>query len=483
MRGLAVGRVGVAVADVAAHVGAGEAVAGRQRGLVELHAVGAGAQAGEQVVAVGVGGQRGADRVAGGVEQGDLDARNAGFAAVLLAVAVGVEPHVIAQFGQLIQAGVDVRVVLTGLQGDLSALTGGVHVAVGGVVAAGVLPGDDVAVRRLHGHRVGAGRHGEAVGAGAVGGGGLRGAAVGVLEHHGDPGNARFAGVLHAVGVGVEPHPVAQGGRTFVDEVVAGAALTRLQDHGDAVRVAAVAVAHVGVARLVAFFDRVAARRHAREAVVAVGVGGGGGDRGAVGALQDHGDAGNRGVAGVVVVEVFTHRAADGARQAFVDEEVAAAGGPRRHRDGDAVGVAAVAVAHVGEARLVAFFNHVVADRHIVEAVVAVGVGGGGLDHRVGERVLQHHGDAGNRGVARAVVVEVFEHRAGDGTRIGDEAGVPGLVRFAGVEHGLRGLAVGRVGVAVADVAARVGAGEAVAGRQRGLVELHAVGAGAQVGK
>ena len=474
--GLAVHRVGVAVARVAAHVGRGEAVARRQRGLVELHAVGAGLEAAEQVVAVGVGRERAAHGVAGSIQQGHLDARHAGFARVLLAVAVGVEPNAVAQGGRPVEARVDGRVVLTRGHHDGAGLARAVDVAVARVVAL-VRQRRHVAHRRHHGHRVGAGGDGEAVVAVGVGGGGRHRVAHRVLQLHGDAGKPQLACVLLAVGVGVFPHAVAQGRRTLVNEVVAGAALARGEGDADHVRVAAVAVAHVGVARLVGLFDGVAAGRHVVEDVVAVHVGGGGRHRVAHRILQHDGHAGDRGVARVVVVQVLTDAAADDARQAFVDEHVAAVGLARLHGDADHVRVAAVAVAHVGVARLVGLLDGVAAGRHVREAVVAVGVGGGGR-HHVAQRVLQHHGDARDRRVARAVVVQVFEHLAGDRAGVGHDAGVPAAVGFTRVEHGLGGLAVHRVGVAVARVAAHVGRGEAVARRQRGLVELHAVGAG-----
>ncbi|MBK7648358.1 MAG: hypothetical protein IPJ12_14710 [Betaproteobacteria bacterium] len=68
-----------------------------------------------------------------------------GFAVVLLAVAVGVVPDAVAKLGELVETGVNVGVVLASGQGDQSALTGRVDVAVGGFYAAEVLTGDDVA--------------------------------------------------------------------------------------------------------------------------------------------------------------------------------------------------------------------------------------------------------------------------------------------------------------------------------------------------
>ena len=399
----------------------------------------------------------------------------------MLAVAVGVEPHAVAQFGGAVEAGVDARIVLAGGEDDSAGLAGGVDVAVERVVAL-VRGGDEVAGRRHDGDRVGARGDGEAVVAGSVGGGGGHRGAVLVLQLHGDASNAGFTGVLHAVGVGVFPDAIAEGGRALVNEVVAGARLALGEGHADLVGVAAVGVAHVGVARLVGLFDGVAAGRHVVEDVVAVGVGGGGGDRVALGVLQHDGGAFDRGVARAVVVQVFTDGAADDAGLALVDEHVAAVGFTRGDRHADHVGVAAVGVAHVQVARRGLFDDGVVAGRHVREAVVAVRVGGGG-GHRVAVRVLQHDGDARQRGVAHVVVVGVFEHAPGDRARVGDDAGVPGPVGLAGVEDGLGGLAIGHVGVGVARVATRVGGGEAVARRQGGLVELDAVGAGAQVGK
>ncbi len=306
--------------------------------------------------------------------------------------------------------------------------------------------------------------------------------AAGVLELHGDVGNAAFAGILHAVGVLVFPHPVAQGGRTLVNEHIPGARTTRGHGHGDGVGVAAIHVAHVGVARLVGFDNGVVAGRHVVERVVAVGIGRGGLHHVARRILQFDGHARDRGVAHVVVVQVFQHGAGHHARQALINEVIAGTVGAGGQHHSDHVGIATIHVTHIREARLVGLDDGVVAGRHVIERVVAVGVGGGGLHHGAGA-VLQLYGHARDRNIAGVVVVLIFSHGARDGTGIGHDAGVPGQVRFARYQFGLDGGAVQRVRVGVGAIGTGIAGGEAIAGRQGGRIEGDAIDARLEPGE
>ncbi len=200
--------------------------------------------------------------------------------------------------------------------------------------------------------------------------------------------------------------------------------------------------------------------------------------------LELHGDAGNAGFARVlnaVGVLVFPHPVAQGGRT-LIHKIVAGAGRARRQDHRDHVGVATIHVAHVGVTRLVGLDDGVGAGRHVVEGVVAVGVGGGGLHHGAGA-VLELNGHTGDGGVARVIVVHIFTHGAGDGTGVGHDAGVPGQIGLAGNEHGLNSGAVQRIHIRVDAIGAGITGGEAIAGRQGGLVESEAVGAGLETGE
>ena len=460
--GLAGGGVSVAVHTVGARILRGEHVAGGQRGLVELHAVGARLQAGEEVVAAGVGGL-GGDHVARCIQQRHLDALHAGFARVLHAVLVGVVPDLVAQLGQLVQAGIHVRVVLTGLQGHRGRLAGGVDVAVGHFIAAQVLAGDFVAGRLEHGHRVGARGDGEAVVAVGVGGRALHHVAAGVLELHGDVGNAGFACILNAVGVLVFPHPVAQGGRTLIHEVVAGAGRARRQDHRDHVGVATIHVAYVGVTRLVGLDDGVGAGRHVVEGVVAVGVGGGGLHHGAGAVLQLYGHARDRNIAGVVVVLIFSHGARDGTG---IGHDAGVPGQVRFARyqfglDGGAVqrvrvGVGAIGTG-IGGGKAIAGRQGGRIEGDAIdtrlqtgEQIVAICIGGDRAINGIAVGVEQANLDALDTGLARVlhtVAVDVEPHAIADlGGAI--KAGVNGVVDVASSD-GDGGTTAGAVHIAI----------------------------------
>ena len=193
-----------------------------------MDAVAAGNQVGEEVVAGVaadvVGGGGGLDDNACAVEQVDGDAVVAAGAVVLLAVAVAVEPDVVAEAGALVEAGVDAGVVLARHDAVAAGQAGGVvGVAVEQVVAAdvgaaeqGAVAGDefDDVVARHEVVEVVAADRDEAR---AVGGGGAahQGAGEAVdagVEFDGDAGLAHFVAVSQAVAVGINPDAVADAG-------------------------------------------------------------------------------------------------------------------------------------------------------------------------------------------------------------------------------------------------------------------------------
>ncbi len=233
-RGGQAGAVGVAVAAVVALVLAGEGVAAR---LDEMDAVAARGQVVEEVVAgvaaAVVGGGGGGDGAARTVEQVDGDAVEAAGAVVLLAVAVAVDPDVVAEAGGLVEACVDAGVVLAGRQGVAAGVAGAaVGVAVEQVVAAdvgaaeqGAVAGDeaDDVVARHEVVEVVAADRGAAH---AVGGGGAAdqdaGEAVDAgVEFDGDAGFTHFVALLQAVAVGVDPDAVADAGTWHCRFVIA----------------------------------------------------------------------------------------------------------------------------------------------------------------------------------------------------------------------------------------------------------------------
>ncbi|OEZ98985.1 hypothetical protein DUGA2_55280 [Duganella sp. HH101] len=507
LAGLAGAGVGVGIERaVAALAGVGQHVIGRQRGGVELHAVGARLEVGEAVVAAGIGGRGGAGRIAAGVQQDDLDAGHAGFARVLHAVLVGIQPDAVAQRRALVEAGVDVVVGLAGGQRELVALAVGTGVAVGGGVA-GVLAGGRVARRRRHRDRVLARIDGEAVLAVGAGGGGLDDVALLVFQIDLDADDARFARILHAIAVLVFPHAVAHGGLRHHDacvEVVVDGARTQrdLLRHtvGAGVGIGRAVAAGVGGGELVAVadgglveLDAVSARLEVVEQVVAAVVGGRGRHCGAGGVQQRDLDAGAAGFVGVlhaVAVAVDPDGVAQFCQldQAGVDAVVGLAG---RQRDGGA-GAGGVDVAVGGAIAAQALAGRGVAGRRgdgdrvgpriDGEAVLAAVVGDGAVDH-VAQAILQIDLDAVDAGFARilhAVGVAVFPHAVAERGLLHHQAGAQRQVVARG-QRDLRGLAGAGVGVGTgAARAALRGGGEVVAGRQAGLIELHAVAAGRQ---
>nr|GEU28183.1 hypothetical protein [Tanacetum cinerariifolium] len=500
-------RVGVQ-AVVIALVLLGEQVVVRR---VDLDRVLARADVGEQVLAAGVG-DVGGNHHALVVEQLDGDAARAAFVALLDAVAIGVVPDAVADGTGLHQAGVHVGDVLAGRHSDLAQVAAGIGIAVDGVVAAHVLRGGHVAARQFHGHAVSAGLHRKLVVAVAVGGGGLDHLAGAVDQLHGHAGLAGFAAVLDAVAVLVEPHAVADGGggqQAGVHRLVHFAG-----GHGKAVRQAGGAgvgvdgvvarVASMGRGEGHAFrqrrlveLDAVGARFQVGKLVVAAGIGIDRRAHGlAVGVQQRDLDVAHARFAAVlqavaVLVQPYAVAHGGGLVQAGVDGVVDFAGS---HRDLAALaGSIDVAVergvaARVGGGDDITFRR---GDSHRVgagvgrEAVLAVRAGGGGL-HDVAGSVLQLHGGAGHARFTRilhAVGIGVFPHAVADGGFLRHQAGAHGHVVARG-DGDLGGHAGRGVGVGAA-AAGRAGAGgrELMAGRQRGLVELHAVRTGLQVGE
>ena len=283
--GEAVG-VGVRIGGVVALVLRRERVACRS---LEGHRVATRGQPVEQVVAIGIGALA-RDDVAIGIEQIDRDAGNTGLVGVLRAVAILVEPDLVADRGFTVQASIERDVALTGTDGDVVGhAVGRIDIRIGRVVTAGVLGGQHIAGRRLDGHRVGARCNVEAVEAVAVGGGGVEHVAERVLEQHGDTGNARLTCILHAVGVAVLPHPVTDMGRLGDDARVQRIVVLavgqrddlRLAGHRIRVRIERVVTALILPGEFVALRQ---IREHdlvlgtdgqAIEAIVAVGIGGG----------------------------------------------------------------------------------------------------------------------------------------------------------------------------------------------------------------
>ena len=283
--GEAVG-VGVRIGGVVALILRRERVACRS---LEGHRVATRGQPVEQVVAIGIGALA-RDDVAIGIEQIDRDAGNTGLVGVLRAVAILVEPDLVADRGFTVQASIERDVALTGTDGDVVGhAVGRIDIRIGRVVTAGVLGGQHIAGRRLDGHRVGARCNVEAVEAVAVGGGGVEHVAERVLEQHGDTGNARLTCILHAVGVAVLPHPVTDMGRLGDDARVQRIVVLavgqrddlRLAGHRIRVRIERVVTALILPGEFVALRQ---IREHdlvlgtdgqAIEAIVAVGIGGG----------------------------------------------------------------------------------------------------------------------------------------------------------------------------------------------------------------
>ena len=495
---------------VAAGMGGGKAHAFGQRGLVELHAVGARLEVGELVVAVGVGPDRRTDLLAIGVEQGHLDVANAGFAAVLQAVAVLVEPHAVAHAGSFIQAGIDGVIGFAVGHGDLAALAGAADIAVERGIAARVGGGEYIALGRGDGDRVGAGVGREAVVAVDAGGGGLHDLAGAVLQLHGGADDAGFARILHAVGIAVFPHAVADGGFLRHQAGAHGHVVARGQRDlaGGAgieigVGTAAARRAGAGGGQCVAGWQgrfielhAIRARLQAGELVVAVGVGGGHGARHGVAVGVEQSDAYTSGAgfafadqAVTVLVEPDEFADRRWTVQAGVDVEVVLARG--QHHGGLAIG-AHVAVeraigALAGSGEYIAGrrrYRHRIGARIDGEAVLAAVVGGH-AGHHVAVGVLQvddHAVDARFAGVLHAVAVAVFPHAVAHGALLDYQAGVQVLHAVARGQHHLRGDAGIDIGVGVERAVGALALGrEQVVGRQRGLVELDAVGARFQV--
>ena len=173
----------------------------------------AGGHADEQIVPGGAGEGRG-DDLAGGVDEADEGVGDAGFALVLPAVGVGVEPdaalHGAPEAGRGDEAGVGVPVPVAG-DGD-GGDAGGGEVAVEVVVAAGVQEGEGAAGGGGDVDGIGAVDDvGELVPAEVVGAGGGDGDAGGVPELDGDVGAEGLGGDAGPVLGLVVPEAAADG--------------------------------------------------------------------------------------------------------------------------------------------------------------------------------------------------------------------------------------------------------------------------------
>ena len=270
-------------------------------------------------------------RAARAVQQIDRDAGNTRLrAGILQAVAVRVEPHIVADRRQLVDARIDRVVRLARGQRDRTRQARAVRIAVQRRVAAGRLNREHVAARRNELHLVAARRQaGEVI------------CPVAVRRRHRDRRRARpvqqvhrhagkaglRARVLHAVGVVIHPHIVADGrtaGRhqTRVDRVVH---LTRGQRdrtrQARAVRIAVdrrVAASRLNREHVAARRDKlhlVAARKQVREVIRPAAVRRRHRDRRRARSVQQvHRYAGNAGLAAVlqpVAVIVQPHIVAD----------------------------------------------------------------------------------------------------------------------------------------------------------------------------
>jgi hypothetical protein len=271
LRGSAISHVGVGVGGVTTAVGRGEAVAGRQRGLIKLHAVGARAQVGKEVVAGGIRRERAAYRIARSIEQGYADTCHAGFTHILLAIGVGVDPHTVAQRCRAVETGVNRQVLLTGTDRDLRRLQGrGIEVTVGAVTTL-IRQRYEIAGRRHDAHRVSPRHHIEQVVAVGIRSGGLHNGACAVEQIHGYTGNTRLACILGAIAIPVLPNSVAQAARECRSRVVRGIGVGGLAT-GNGIRAHCGTDVHILHARLDRLGGRVNPGFAHVELVVAVGV-------------------------------------------------------------------------------------------------------------------------------------------------------------------------------------------------------------------
>ena len=414
-------------------------------GRDELHAVAAGDQVAEQVAAVGTGGLRGHDR-ARRIAQIDCHTGCTRFADVLDAVAVGVQPHPVAQAGRAVQAGVDGVVRIAGVEHVVAGLASGVDVAVqciaGSAIATHILGRDDIVCRGHHPHAVSARRHVETIAASRVGGGGAHHIAGRIAQIDRDVVDAGLTRILHAVGVLVLEYKVADVGlgRYQLAEIVADAVHTGNQRDGADLVVGhraagrASGVLAVRVVGRLGLGHRVAAGAQAAEVVTAVGASQ---QRDAhrltpiIGARQGDGGAGDARLTSpleAVVVDVVVDTALDAGGLDLTEVHTAGHITRVQHDAADlVVGKHAAAVAGAVLAVQITgrlgFGHRVSARAQVGELVVAVGIG----LHRDGDGLAQVVGagdddrgadDARLASTLHAVVVLVLEHRAQNAGRL-----------------------------------------------------------------
>ena len=275
-----------------------------QRGR-ELHGIGAGLQANEDVGSGAIGGGS-ANRGAAAVQQRDGDSGNAGLAWILHAIAIQILEHEVTNAALWADiASVERVIVLASDQRDVrSDARGLVRIAVGGVVAQ-ALRGQHVvaAVERggeLHGIGAGLQVH-KAVVAGRIGRGGANGGAAAVEQGHDHVLNTGLTCILLTVAVAVVPDEVANGSEVRLVACVGGVHMLTCGQGYDRCaarargRIAVSAVAglvriaeHQSAAKVGGEAQRVVAGLQVDEVEVACGIRGGGAHRSACIVIQGH---------------------------------------------------------------------------------------------------------------------------------------------------------------------------------------------------
>ncbi len=494
---------------VSSDVGGGEAI--EAGGQVELDRVGPGLEVIEEVQAVGVG-EHAVDHHAAAVLQLNQGIGHADFVTVLQAILISIEPHIIAQLGELVEALVEGEVFTTRGQrgGGGHQGVGGHAVAVDRVIAALILRADaDESGRLDELHRVGAGGQAlEDVQAVGIGGRAVDHHAVAVLEVDRDIGDARFAGILNAVGIEIVPHKVAEAGE-LMEALVEGEVFTTRGQRGgrrheqgqhavavDRIIAALIGGADAGEAGRLNELHGVRAGDEVLEDVEAGRVGRRAADDHAAAVLEvdrDILDARFAGILNAVGIDVVPHEVAQACElvEALVEGEVFTARSQRGGGGHQGVGGHAVAVdrviaalilrADADESGRLDELHRVGAGGQALEDVQAVGIGGRAVDHHAVAvlEVDRDIGDARFAGILNAVGIEIVPHKVAEAGEL-MEALVEGEVFTTRGQRGGRRHEQGQHAVAVDRIIAAL-IGGADAGEAGRLNELHGVRAGDEV--
>ena len=449
--GLARANVGIAILVVGSSIGGGQQLGAHVER--EAHGVVAGLQISEQVVTGSIGGG-GAKRSASAVVKGDGHALDAGFAGILHAIAIGIEPDEIAQSGQRrVVTCVHGVVVFALRQGDVDRLAGAERSIAIRCIRADLIHWAEhesivvQAQRELHG--IGAGlQASEVIVTGGVGDRGAHSVATAIKQGNSDALDAGFAWVLDAVAVEVLPNEVADGSERGNIARVDGAVVfsggegdvrsdTRTKV-GIAV-VAGSACTWAGQYQAVAVqasreLHRIGAGLQIRELIVTGGIGGGGANSEAACIQERDGDALNTGFTRLlqtVLVEVEPDVVANRSeRRNITGIEV---GVVLRCGKNDGCGAARglIGITIRGGSGVVLGGQYVTSAKgggesytvgaglQIDKVVVAKAVGGGGANQgaEVIVEIDRHALDAGFASVLSTIAVEVHPHVVANGSK------------------------------------------------------------------